>query len=361
MPTSSVAESKQELRSGTRYFRPELDVLRFLAFSLVFIDHVSPQKWTHWLGSGSMGVPLFFLLSAYLITELLFLEKDAYGAVSLRAFYVRRVLRIWPLYFLALFAGVLCSHLLGAPHPVNFREAAYYLLLSGNWYAGFRHYLPLGFGPLWSICVEEQFYLLWPTVVKYCGRRTVLLVCLAIWTTSQVATASAWFVGASATYMWTSTPDLMQYFAIGSALSIVLHGRTPSFRRGRAAMVIGGILMFVLFHNLSDWWSYTLAGLASTLIFVGFLGVKPGRFLGKFRYLGKISYGLYVFSLPMLMLSGYLAVSLFHIPVHHGVTVIKLALGFPMTLLLAHLSYRYFEMPFLRLKERFEIVRSRPA
>lgn len=361
MATSTVTTVDNRGKPGARFFRPELDILRFFAFLLVFAAHVSPDKLSRWLSAGALGVPLFFLLSAYLITELLFLEKDAHGTVNLRAFYMRRILRIWPLYFLVLFLGVLLSHILGASRPVGIAETFSYLFLSGNWYTAFHNYLPLGFGALWSLCVEEQFYLLWPSVVKHLSRRSVLLVCTGIWIASQAATIIAWANGASRVYMWTSTPGLMQYFAIGGALSVLLHGRVPNFRRGRVGVIFVGVLLFLLFHNLVDWWIYLLAGLGATLIFLGFLGMTPGRIAGKFRYPGKISYGLYVYHLPIILLSGVVAVRVFHIPVHHGVTLVKLGLGLPLTLLIAHLSYRYFETPFLKLKERFEVVRSRPV
>jgi len=91
-----------------RYYRPELDVLRFLAFLSVFtvhrLDHVPIHRAQHyWLYNicllGNFGVPVFFLLSAFLITELLMREDDRLGTIHIRSFYMRRVLRIWPLYF----------------------------------------------------------------------------------------------------------------------------------------------------------------------------------------------------------------------------------------------------------------------
>src|SRR5438552_17688903 len=100
------------------FYRPELDVLRFGAFLLVFIHHGFPLTAAEYAGwgvpgvvaallasgarAGALGVDLFFALSAYLITELLLREQRSHGTFSIRAFYVRRILRIWPLYFFAL-------------------------------------------------------------------------------------------------------------------------------------------------------------------------------------------------------------------------------------------------------------------
>ena len=97
-------------RSGSSFYRPELDVLRFLAFLGVFVFHGTLVadlsffgSWEPWAAavckSGAFGVDLFFALSAYLITALLLREKESQGALDLKAFYLRRILRIWPLYF----------------------------------------------------------------------------------------------------------------------------------------------------------------------------------------------------------------------------------------------------------------------
>jgi hypothetical protein len=92
-----------------RFYRRELDLLRLAAFALVFIGHSLDTRTSPTLRTigraGMFGVPVFFALSAYLITELLTREKSAAGTVDLRRFYVRRILRIWPLYFTVLFAG----------------------------------------------------------------------------------------------------------------------------------------------------------------------------------------------------------------------------------------------------------------
>ena len=141
---TTVAETASEapaVRSGgraERFYRPELDVLRFFAFLGVFIFHAAPRTmdfydragYPHWLsslliptfGAGAYGVDLFFALSAYLITSLLLRERAATGALDLRGFYLRRILRIWPLYlafvafaatFVALVPGSICRSSIG--------------------------------------------------------------------------------------------------------------------------------------------------------------------------------------------------------------------------------------------------------
>ena len=114
-----------------RYYRPELDVLRFLAFLSVFtvhrMDHLPIDPARHfWLYNisllGNFGVPVFFLLSAFLITELLMREENQLGTIHIRSFYMRRILRIWPLYFAVFYGLVLLNHFIrytGATDPLS--------------------------------------------------------------------------------------------------------------------------------------------------------------------------------------------------------------------------------------------------
>ena len=162
-----------------RFYRPELDCLRFFAFFAVFIFHTLPQQPDYYSArnipfatliaslarAGSFGVDLFFLLSAYLITELLLREKESFGRVHLKSFYVRRILRIWPLYFLAIFIGVLLTFVDSDQHfPVKYVVA--FMLLSGHWLQSLIGAPGSVMNSLWSVSFEEQFYLVSPTVVS---------------------------------------------------------------------------------------------------------------------------------------------------------------------------------------------------
>src|SRR5262245_22111925 len=133
---------------AARFYAPELDVLRFFAFFGVFVFHAGPQTIDFYqaaglpaflgrlmisiFGAGAYGVDLFFALSAYLITTLLLRERSTSGALDLRSFYLRRILRIWPLYlsFVA-FAAITAAILPGQRLPLGY--VAGYALLAGNW------------------------------------------------------------------------------------------------------------------------------------------------------------------------------------------------------------------------------------
>src|SRR5579859_7487512 len=143
IPSVAAAPARAE-----RFYRPELDTLRFFAFLGVFIFHAAPRTmgfynaagYPHWLssllisifGAGAYGVDLFFALSAYLITSLLLRERANTGRVDVRGFYLRRILRIWPLYlsFVA-FAAVAARFLPGQNLPAQYIVG--YSLLAGNW------------------------------------------------------------------------------------------------------------------------------------------------------------------------------------------------------------------------------------
>jgi peptidoglycan/LPS O-acetylase OafA/YrhL len=153
-----------------RFYHPELDCLRFFAFFAVFIFHTLPHETDYYSArnipfpaliasisrAGSFGVDLFFLLSAYLITELLLREKEAFGRVHLASFYFRRILRIWPLYFLAIFIGVLLT-LVDADQHFSAKYVIAFMLLSGNWLQSLVGAPGSVMDSLWSVSFEEQF------------------------------------------------------------------------------------------------------------------------------------------------------------------------------------------------------------
>lgn len=126
------------------------------------------------VASGAFGMCIFFLLSAYLITELLIRERDATGSIHLRAFYTRRILRIWPLYFGVVFAGYFIG-LLIPRYALSGTWVAAFVFLAANWYTGRVGYAPSTVGVLWSISLEEQFYLLWPSIAKFGGIRALTI------------------------------------------------------------------------------------------------------------------------------------------------------------------------------------------
>lgn len=366
------AENKQG------FYHPELDVLRFFAFLAVFMHHALPRDArqyinngfspaaTEWLltakEAGAFGLDLFFALSSYLITALLLREHAKSGGFSVSAFYVRRALRIWPLYFtfLALTVFVLPTFIpaerFGSIYIISF---AFFV---GNWVCA-TNGLPFSVAsPLWSISVEEQFYIGWPLLLRSFGinrlkRIAIAMLLLAIATRVVLAISGVQHPG-----VWCNTIARLDPIALGALLAFTLNGRAPRIHNG--------VRVALCAVALASWWltarylsqdgptsiaTYGLSALASVALLVAFLrsearllSIPPFSWL---VYLGRISYGLYVFHLLALVLAmQVLSIPFLGIQFNFGM---RLVLAFVLTVSWAAASYRWLELPFLRLKDRF--------
>ncbi len=379
--------------ASARFYRPELDLLRFFAFLCVFFHHGLPgfeatshmgralpfvRSWNVAKQAGSFGVCLFFVLSAYLITELLERERIRTGTIQIKSFYVRRILRIWPLYFTFLAAGVVLGKFLPAYRVETGRLIAF-ILLSGNWYSAVGGCGVSPIAPLWSISIEEQFYLAWPWVAKLGNTVSLWRVSLLILPLSWAAIIWLSRFGTLAKHeIWTNSFVQFQFFAIGTLLALVLRRRTPSLRTMvRVGLFIAGLLCWfvaqAIFRIKDDTvmdspesllLGYAFVAAGCILFFFTFLGISGLLVSRRLTYLGKISYGLYVFHLLALDFAWKIAASqlpiirgIGRVPVAHFLVVELAALG--STMLLAEASYKFLEKPFLQLKERFALVESR--
>jgi peptidoglycan/LPS O-acetylase OafA/YrhL len=360
------------------FYRPELDVLRFFAFLLVFLYHgldVSNGIFRSFRIAGALGVCLFFLLSSYLITELLEREKNQSGAIHLRAFYIRRILRIWPLYFTVLIFDYLLEHHLNPGVFTGSRLLAF-LLLAGNWYVAHHGFTATLSTPLWSIPIEEQFYILWPSTRKYLHRSGSVLFSAVMFAIAYLAIAYLCRAGSGdANTIWVNSFVQFQFFSTGALLALALRGRAPKLHLlVRVILFLTGLAIlgaaqhifqvkeaaaFGGLHRVAL--GYLCANLGCVLLFFSALGEAR---LGKLKplvYLGKISFGLYAFHWAMLRIS---IRALPHLLRNRQLAqtttnALEVVLAFVLTVLLASFSYRFFESPILRYKKRFEFIRTR--
>lgn len=349
-------------------YLPGLDGIRALAVLGVLLYHADYD----WIPGGFLGVDVFFVLSGFLITSLIFEELQRKGRVDFKRFYLGRARRLLPALLLMLFV-------VGIAVAFWYRDAAYQFgrdalasafYLNNWWYihANLSYFEATGRPPLlthlWSLAVEEQFYLVWPVVVVVLSmrlrRRAVGLVALLLalvstgWMISlAVRTGMPEYADPSRAYFGTDSHAMG--LLIGAALaSIWRPGRmTGTLTAGASRILTGiglaalaGVLWFFLTVDEYTPWLYRGGFLALALIVALLIAMAshPGLALGRamgtqpLRYLGQRSYGLYLWHWPIFMVTR----PELDIPLD-GIALFGLRMG--LTLGIAELSFRYVEMP----------------
>ena len=361
-----VLESSTEARAWRLPKQiPELDGVRGLAILLVMICHLAiwvPDSAVHFvLDQGKMGVDLFFVLSGFLITGILLDTQRQTRAI--RNFYIRRGLRIWPLYFAYLAVSFLALRWM---LPPQFSKLEY-LLFAQN----FFHFLDGGtlLAPLWSLAVEEQFYLVWPWIALRTKRETVLKICCAVLVISPVIRCVFRMAGTGPDFIYVNTLCRLDGIAIGGLLASWIRdddfepAALLSFARiALPAGIAGAALCYALDGRVQfatefrySFISFGFAGLVALALFLQGTQSSFARWLRSpgVSGLGRISFALYLFNLPVyaLLKGNHASRLLAGLPgAISGVVFVIVAnallIGF------AACSWRFFESPILRLKNR---------
>ncbi len=366
-----------------KVFFPHLDGLRFFAFFYVFMYHcyfVVPkigEKSRVYLTfhklweNGDVGVNFFFTLSGFLITYLILVEERQNGSFSIKHFYWRRILRIWPLYYVTLVFGYFIFQLLLKLVNVGMEEHAniwYYVLFLGN-FNNIIHGEPLSgtLSILWSVAIEEQFYLFWPILLRV-FKRSRLFLFIGLILISLVYRALNF---ENQTYIFYHTLSVMSDLVVGAWLAWwcftrVLHqeeARSTSKKFGLLIYTVG----FILIVFRKDLFMIPILVIFERLIFSLFFAfiiydqtfAKTSLFkIGNFRkisFLGKFTYGLYCLHIPaMVFTEGFAMMGGIHESagwIFYGKTIST----FLLSLVFCLLSFRYLESPFLRYKEVFPV------
>jgi peptidoglycan/LPS O-acetylase OafA/YrhL len=330
------------------------------------------------------GLSLFFTLSAFLICELLLRERESTGTIGIKQFYIRRILRIWPLYFLTLALGVIVAFLPGVQHS-EFSGLGWYALFMGAWYCAIHGWINNPVDPLWSISVEEQFYLFAPWIVKFFTRKLLYGFCAAL-----ILVANCWLyylgrVAIKDSRVWANSFVQFECFAAGILLCLVLRGRLPKLALWQRAslLVFSFTCLFYTCYELNSRFGFTgsrnpgswhlisgyaLAALSCVLILIAFLGADAKLLPRWTIYLGRISFGLYVFHDFAIYTTdhffiGYIS-TFKHLPIVKSfegpIYLLNMSLTLGLTILIAALCYRYFETPFLKMKKRHSVIESEP-
>lgn len=360
------------------FYRPELDGLRFLSFLAVFISHaylVSPAMFAggsplvrevgRWaLAAGHCGyaaVAVFFVLSSYLITELLLREHERHGRIDVPAFYARRALRIWPLYYCFFVLTLIVEPRLGIP-GVPTGDTPWYLGFLVNWRIGMSGEIPRSAAQiLWTVSIEEQFYLVWPLLIAVLSPNRIGWMCAGLLIGGQVSRLVMVAQGAPYYAIHFHTFTQLDAIAWGGLLAVAV-------RRGwlvdwplvlRRGLMIGGAVLAVMTQRylaedkpFAGWAlvAYPLFAIAAVLVVGGVMRAnshEPSWLTHPWLVrLGKISYGLYVWHLLAILL-------VYKFGWCRPQSVWTTFYALPLTIGFAEVSYQWIEQPFLRWKAKF--------
>ena len=336
---------------------PELDAVRGLAAVAIVIYHFALSRFP----IGWAAVDLFFVLSGFLITSIILEHRES--RFFLARFIMRRGLRIWPIYYLSLLALLVAGpHL---PRPTRWSGLPYCLTYTQNveryWAAAVTEY-SWYFNHTWTLAIEEQFYLIWPALILVAGRRRVASLALALLAASVAARAC----GAH----WWTLPGRSDGLALGALLATALRDRERFegwLRRHRWGLRFGalaalgylgvvGALGGLPGHGAPRWPALTLLAINGLFVaVVGSVALRAGHpslwFLrgSVLGYLGKISYGLYLYHMIVLRIKLDVC-RVWGIGHNFGIDALTLVACFA----LAALSWHFVEKPILALKDRFD-------
>lgn len=358
-------------------FFPGLNGLRAIAALAVVLSHTTVYLGEfnlnpHIIGTLANGNPkgidlsdfavsIFFALSGFLITYLLLVEDRA-GEINIKNFYVRRILRIWPLYYLYLIIALFFINIWGIHHP-NYTNY-FYIFFTANVPKILQEKSDL-LGHYWSLGVEEQFYLFWPWVVKTWIKKLntivilLIIVLIAIKIIAHLNYPETYFEET----MYTNRFDCMLIGAMGALLFFQNNELFIKFSAHILTQIAAWAAIFLALINkfhIANILNHEFMSIATVLLIIGQIKSKNKIInldRGIFEFLGKISYGIYV--IHPLIIFGLARVFLLFLgepTVLHYILAYTGVTG--LTILVSHVSYRYMEKPFLKLKSRFTTVKS---
>ncbi len=375
-----MGEQPAEVVSGTRRLGsvPPLDGLRGIAVLLVMLSHtivlvpgrLAGGRYHDYVSGGLLGVDLFFVLSGFLITAILLGERATHGGVALGSFYARRALRLLPALYLFLLVSWLYATFVGFPTNPDLlpiqpgsvgSSIRWALIYASNWQVVYHLFsVSEGFGHLWSLAVEEQFYLVWPVLLivllRVCRdvRAVVAFLVVAIGLVA-LRRYVLWSEGMNPLFLYVRTDTRADSLLVGALLAVLwVRRRTPTRGLVPAAWIATAVLcLFVATAQLESAYLYvggfTVFALATAALILAtvetdwvgnrFLSVQP------LRMVGRVSYGLYLWHLPI-----FFAVA------REGQSwspLVRVAVAFCLTAALTALSWELVERPALQLKRRF--------
>ncbi|MBG8554646.1 acyltransferase family protein [Hymenobacter guriensis] len=356
---------------------PGLNGIRAIACIAVVLSHTSHALGDFGINTTNLGfltsgitlagygVTMFFCLSGFLITFLLLHEKSTTGTIEIKQFYIRRALRIWPLYYSFLLLGSLYMYITNG-FIDNANQLPFYIFLSANIPVITGHAILL-FAHYWSLGVEEQFYLFWPWLGKlkinqlFIASIVIIVIALmaklALRLTIKNFDENIFYISLHITRF--------HCMAMGAAASIMYYKNIKWFlaicQHIVTQIIVFTSIIFMLFNkfHIASFIDNEIVGILSIALILG--QVDPRNRIVNlnkplFNFFGKISYGIYVIH-PILIIILSRIIHAFDMNY-----IMRFALAYIsvmiITTLVAHLSYRYFERPFLKIKTKYMIINS---
>lgn len=357
---------------GEKFYKPELDGLRFFAFLFVFIHHhnffsnipvLSVIKEVGWI-----GVDLFFVLSAFLFSKLLILEYNKTQQISYRKFFIRRIFRIWPVYILFILFCLILLFIIKKEIPT---EALHRLLglftFTDNFFSvfgGYNEIIPF-VSHLWTISFEEQFYIIVPLLMLFLikmGKKNQNIFFIGVFIVFNILRLIIINNTDNYLFLWVLPFTHFDSIILGIMLGF---GKFDFLKINPNILIIISFLLFGLILQFkidvvspSSIILYTLIGLSTVLMVLA--SIKSNLLKNFLKssilvFLGKRSYGLYLYHLFGNFLGLTIANKFFE-----GSLLISVLVSLLSTILISVISYSLIEKPFLKLKKKYEVVSSRP-
>lgn len=347
-------------------YYPKINGLRFVAIFLVLLEHFAP-----YLGrpifAGFYGVDLFFVISGFLVTLVLLKRSDKSFGKNYLHFIGRRTLRIFPIYYLA----ILILLIINAPYIGDFLGSL--LTYTFNYAVATKTELRMPMSPFWSLCVEEQFYLFWPLIVlSFKSKPKILLAITSIIIVIGYTQFVYSIIPSLAAYNYFSLLTRMGSLGMGALGAILMHENLlPEKLLKNKIVEYSFLVLFPIFLGTVPYrYSLPVFGVFSLYFVLKCINGFCLHFINKFLtnkkviYLGIISYGIYVFHMPI---NFYFTKYLFD-PVWLNINysslgkfrklewhswIIKFPLYSFMSICVAAISFKYVETPILKLKDTF--------
>lgn len=363
-----------------RIYLPNLNGIRFFAAFMVIISHLELNKSYFNLANnfqivkhlGVLGVTLFFVLSGFLITYLLIKEKEKETKINIKNFYLRRVFRIWPLYYLIGALSIFVFphiELLNMPNlklEFDYNNQIFlviflFIFLLSNLLVSIK-VIPFA-AQTWSIGTEEQFYLFWPILInkvknsKYWFVAIIILYNLLIFSIKMPFFENIKYIGLIKNYIFSFQLDSLTVGALGAywfhKKSVVLKYITNNYF---GFIAFCGMIVSIMFDIHFRFFNSTIYAFLFLNIILNLVANKSLTQLLEnkaLNYLGKISYGLYMYHQILIVISINL---LLKWNVFNNLNLFLMSVT--MTILVSSLSFEFFEKPFLNKKEKFSVFRS---